>query len=133
MKAPLPVLTPETESFWLGGASQQLRIMRCQGCGHYNHPPAPICPVCRCRDVQPETVSGRASLASFTINHQAWVAGLEVPFVIGLVELDEQPSLRLTTNIVNTKFDALCIGMRLKVVFVQREDVWLPLFEPDAA
>jgi hypothetical protein len=27
----------------------------------------------------------------------------------------------------------LRIGMKLRVVFVQREDVWLPLFEPDVA
>jgi hypothetical protein len=27
----------------------------------------------------------------------------------------------------------LQIGLKLRVVFVQRADVWLPLFEPDVA
>jgi uncharacterized OB-fold protein len=131
MKAPLPILTPETRAFWQGGEKNELRIMRCHACGHYTHPPMPICPVCRSRAMNPEPVSGRAVLASFTINYQAWVTGLEVPFVIGLVELVEQPGLRLTTNIVNTPPDSIHIGMALRVLFSQADDVWLPLFEPD--
>jgi len=133
MKAPLPVLTAETKAFWQGGENGELRIMRCQSCGHHTHPPMPICPVCRSREMRAEPVSGRAVLASFTINHQAWVAGLEVPFVIGLVELVEQPGLRLTTNIVNTPPESVHIGMALRVLFSKAEDIWLPLFEPDPA
>jgi uncharacterized OB-fold protein len=91
----------------------------------------PICPACFGREVKPQPVSGRAVLASFTVNYQAWVPALVVPFGIGLVELVEQPGLRLTTNIINCGLDNLRIGMTLQVVFLQREDIWLPLFEPD--
>jgi len=52
--------------------------------------------------------------------------------VVGLVTLIEQPGLNLTTNIVNCDFDRLRIGMPVRVVFEQVEDVWLALFEPDA-
>ena len=52
------------------------------------------------------------------------------PYVIAIVELDEQPGLRLTTNIVNCPVEAVHIGMRVRVLFDHREDVWLPLFEP---
>jgi uncharacterized OB-fold protein len=41
----LPVLTPETEPFWLGGADGALRFLRCQSCGYYIHPPSPVCQV----------------------------------------------------------------------------------------
>jgi hypothetical protein len=49
------------------------------------------------------------------------------------VELAEQRGLRLTTNIVNCQLDEVRIGMPVRVVFEQHDDVWLPLFEPDAA
>ena len=52
------------------------------------------------------------------------------PYAIAIVELDEQRGLRLMTNIVNCPAEAVRIGMRVRVVFEQREDVWIPLFEP---
>ncbi len=131
MTGPLPVISPENEFFWRAGAGGTLQILRCESCAHFIHPPMPICPACFGREVKPQPVSGRAVLASFTVNYQAWVPALVVPFGIGLVELVEQPGLRLTTNIINCGLDNLRIGMTLQVVFLQREDIWLPLFEPD--
>lgn len=75
-------------------------------------------------------VSGRAEVATFTINRQAWQEGLEDPFVVAVVEIEEQEGLRLTTNVVNCGIDEVYIGMEVQVVFDHREDVWLPLFEP---
>ena len=78
-------------------------------------------------------LSGRARLHSYTINHKAWFPGQPVPYVIGLVELIEQPGLRLTTNIVHCPPDRLAIGMALRVQFeILNDDVALPLFAPDA-
>ena len=53
--------------------------------------------------------------------------------MIAIVEMDEQSGLRLTTNIVNCDIQAVAIGMRVRVLFEQCADVWLPLFEPDYA
>jgi len=126
----LPELTDRTRAFWTGGEHGKLMIARCQSCGNYIHPPQPICPKCFSRDVQPEAVSGLATLASFTVNHQQWMPDMEVPFVIAIVELEEQPSVRLTTNIVNCPIEDVRIGMKLKVTFEQQDDIFLPLFEP---
>jgi uncharacterized OB-fold protein len=84
-------VTRSTEAFWTGGARGELLIHRCQACGYLVHPPAGFCPVCEGRDVLPEPVSGRATVATFTVNHQKWEPDLEVPYVMALVELDEQP------------------------------------------
>lgn len=35
------------------------------------------------------------------------------------------------TNIVNCPIDDVTIGMKVRVIFKNIEDVWLPLFEPD--
>lgn len=126
----LPVLTPENEFFWKAGAHGKLLFMQCPACGFYVHPPLPICPRCQSRDVAPQAVAGMATVVSFTVNRQIWEPGLEAPYVIAIVEIDEQRGLRLTTNIVNCAIDSVHIGMQVRVLFDQREDVWLPLFEP---
>src|SRR5882762_11041161 len=86
----LPALEPETERFWRACREGRLEITRCQACGWYVHPPRPVCPRCLSRDLAWEAVSGRATVASYTVNHQRWMPAMEVPYVIGLVELVEQ-------------------------------------------
>jgi uncharacterized protein len=127
----LPRLTDENTFFWQAGKSGKLHFIRCDACGYYVHPPVPICPRCKSREVAPCAVSGKATVASYTINHQIWERGLEAPYVIAIVEIAEQRDLRLTTNIVNCAPGEVKIGMRVRVLFDEREDVWLPLFEPD--
>lgn len=82
--------------------------------------------------VSPQPVSGTAVVETFTVNYRAWGSGMEVPYVIAIVVLDEQPGLRLTTNIVGIDPEAVAIDMPVRVIFEQDEDVWLPLFTPVA-
>jgi hypothetical protein len=77
-------------------------------------------------------VSGRGTLYSFTVNHQAW-DGTTEPYMIGLVAIDEQPDVRLTTNIVGCEPDAVTIGMPVEVVFADHDPIYLPLFAPVGA
>lgn len=55
---------------------------------------------------------------------------MQVPFIVAIVALKEQAGLNLTSNIINCAAEDVSIGMPVKVVFEQHEDVWLPLFEP---
>jgi uncharacterized OB-fold protein len=131
----LPKLTDDNREFWTSGARGELCFWRCQDCGSYVHPPQPICPSCLSKDLAVEAVSGRATLASYTINHQAWMPGPELPYVVAIIEIVEQPSVRLTTNLVNCPHDEIRIGMPVRVTFEHHPDpdgdVYLPLFEPD--
>jgi uncharacterized protein len=126
----LPRVNDDNRFFWTAGADGVLRFLRCTDCGYYVHPPSPVCPVCLTKTVEPQAVSGRATVASYTVNHQPWIPGFDPPYVIGLVEIEEQPSVRLMTNIVNCEVDEVRIGLPVRVVFQQYDDVWLPLFEP---
>jgi uncharacterized protein len=129
-RRPLPLTTPEEAPFWTGGKNGQLLITRCAN-GHYIHPPKPICPNCLSRGVTPTAVSGKAVVATFTVNMQPWLPDMPIPCVIAVVELPEQKGLRLTTNIVNLAPDQVRIGLPVRVVFEAQDDVWFPLFEPD--
>ena len=130
----IPQVTPENEHFWRGGAEGELRFLRCENCAEFIHPPAPVCPRCLSRDRRVEAVSGRARIVTYTVNHQAWLPGFAPPYVIAIVELEEQQGLRLTTNVVNCPIEAVEIGMPVQVVFEKvGDDVYIPLFEPAAA
>ena len=130
MKRPLPLLTEENRFFWTSGADGRLRFLQCSDCGNYIHPPAPVCAKCLSMQQDVVAVSGRATLAAVTVNHQLWMPMFEPPYVIGIVEIEEQPSVRLTTNIVGCAEEDLAIGMALEVTFEECDDVFLPLFKP---
>ncbi|HSS10835.1 MAG TPA: Zn-ribbon domain-containing OB-fold protein, partial [Acidimicrobiales bacterium] len=115
----LPRLTQDNQFFWTSGADGRLRFLRCQSCGDYVHPPAPICPECLTKTLVPEPVSGRATVATYTVNVQPWIPGFDPPYVIAIVEIEEQPSVRLTTNIVGCSPEDVRIGMPVEVVFEQ--------------
>ena len=78
-------------------------------------------------------VSGKATLAGFTVNHRFGLPGLPPPYVVAQVAIVEDPRVRLTTNIVDCDPDELELGQhgggRLRAGI---EDVWLPLFRPTA-
>ena len=126
----LPRVRDDNEHFWTSGRDGVLRFTRCQSCEYWLHPSGPICPRCHSKDLAPEAVSGRATLHTYTVNHQAWIPGFDPPYVVAIVELPEQEGLRLTTNLVNVDPDEVEIGMPVSVTFEQWDDVWLPLFEP---
>jgi hypothetical protein len=129
----LPRVGPENEHFWRGGREGELRFLRCGACGYYVHPPSPLCPECLGRELAPEAVSGRAVVHTYTLNHQRWIPGFEPPYLVAIVELEEQQGLRLTTNLVNVDPDEVEIGMAVRVLFEDLgEDIFLPLFEPAA-
>src|ERR1700676_1702452 len=113
--APSP--TPESTAFWTGGRNGELLINRCHGCGHFFHPPGPMCWRCRSTDVAPEPVSGRATAAASTVNRQPGLPGLEPPYVVAMVELAEEPDVRLVTNVVGIPVQDVIIGPEVEVLF----------------
>jgi len=133
MARKLPLVTAENAAFWRGGQSARLMLQHCTGCSRWFHPPAPVCPCCGSLDVAPRAVSGHGRVLSFTINHQAWLPELSEPYVVAIIELDDQPGLRLLSNVVGLRPEQVHIGLPVQVVFEQHEDVWLPLFEPAPA
>lgn len=128
----LPRVTDRNRHFWTGGRDGELRFLRCRRCGTWVHPPAPVCPACLGDDLDVAAASGRARVATYTVNHQAWMPGPELPYVVAIVELPEQHGLRLITNLVEVDPAEVRIGMEVEVVFEAHPDdeVWIPLFRP---
>jgi uncharacterized OB-fold protein len=131
MSAPrvLPRLDSENRFFWTSGAEGKLRFLRCRECATFIHPPRPLCRRCLSENVAPQEVDGTGTIDTYTVNHQAWRPGLEVPYVIARVAIDGAPGVFLTTNIVGCAVEAVEIGDRVRVKFEQQGEIYLPLFE----
>ena len=125
---PAPAVTPRSAFYWSSGQDGTLRIARCQTCGFWLHPPRPVCPRCRGRDVAPEPVSGRGTVWSWTITRHRLAPDLQPPYVIAEVELVEQPGLRLLSTVVGD--DDLAVGQSVSVAFEPVGDVYVPVFVP---
>jgi uncharacterized protein len=128
MERPAPPITERTGDYWRSGADGILRIARCQSCRRFLHPPKPICPDCRGRDLRFEPVSGKGSVYALTINRYQWNPGMPPPYVIAEVELPEQAGLRITSNIVGCEVDAVKVGMAVTVTFDNVGETWIPVF-----
>jgi hypothetical protein len=113
--APRP--TPESQPFWDGCARHELVIQQCQSCGRFWFPPSNRCQHCWSGEFVWTPVSGRGELYSFTVYHRAYAAELaeQLPYVVGVVELEEGP--RLISNVVQSDTDQVHVGMPVEVVF----------------
>jgi uncharacterized OB-fold protein len=131
----LPDLSEPTREFWTGGARGELCFLHCEDCGVIIHPPSPICFQDHSKRLAWRAVSGRATVASYTLNYQPWMPGPPLPWIIAIVEIEEDPRVRLTTNLVNVAPERVEIGMPVRALFEHHPDpdgdVWIPLFEPD--
>jgi uncharacterized OB-fold protein len=127
---PLPSPDAETAPYWDAATGHRLSLQHCAHCDLFTFPPRARCPSCLSSALAWRTVSGRATLNSFCIVHAQLVGGLTPPYVVGLVELVEQPGLLIATNIVGCE-EPLFIGMPLEVVFEDLdESTTLPQFSP---
>ena len=130
---PRPQPTPETQPFWDGARSGELRLQRCDACAHVYFPPRPFCPRCASRAVSWFKATGKARLYSYVIHHRP-APGFTPPYAIAVVELEEGP--RMMTNIVGCPQtpEALVLDMPLEVVFTPvSKEISLPLFQPVGA
>lgn len=123
----LPPLTDVNRPYWTGGSDGRLLIERCRSCRRWQHPPTGTCESCG-EPAAPEPVSGQGTVFTFTVNHQQYHPEVPPPYVITIVELDEQPGLRLPTNLVGCDPDDIRIGAPVQVRFEQHGEVFVPVF-----
>lgn len=132
---PQPGIDPDTVGFWEAAAEGHLAICRCQSCKLWMQPPLERCRKCAAVTAF-EKVSGTGFVYSFVVQRQGAVVGYfkDLPYVVALVELDEQPELRLPTRIVGCEPEAVSVGMRVQVSLqaLPGGDVKVPVFSPIA-
>lgn len=116
-----PLTLPDdiTSGYWEAAREGRLAVQYCPGCARYVHLPTGHCPGCDTDTLEWRTVSGRATLYSYTVVHDAPAPGFadSLPYLVGVVELEEQDGLLVTTNLVDVDPADLRIGLDLDVTF----------------
>lgn len=128
---PRPILDEVTAFYWEAAGQGRLAVLRCDDCRRFHHPPEVACPHCGAIALHPETVSGRGTVFAATVIRQAFDRAFAdaVPYTLALVELEEQPGLKVLTNIVGADTDApVPVGTTVELVLEPHGDWSLPQF-----
>jgi uncharacterized protein len=123
---------PELAPFFAGCRAGELRIPHCTRCGAWNWYPRLDCRTCA-GELRWTPVSGRARLFTWTVVHRAFLDDFKdrVPYLTALVELEEDPLLRLAALLVDVHPEELHLDLPLEACFEQTsEDLLVPRFRP---
>ena len=106
-----------------GSAEPALNGARCSACGYVFFPPQWYgCEVCGAgkEQLESKSLAGHGKLSSFATVHLHQGKGIEAPFTVGVVVLDDGPAIRA---MLTEKTDAgLKIGDRMRAVLVAAAD-----------
>ena len=121
---PLPLPDEVTAPFWEGCRRGELRMQRCAACARFRFLPRPMCPHCLSLDSEWARMSGDGVLFSFVICHPPVLPAFQaqVPFAVALVELAEDPGLRVVGGVLDCPPDRLRIGQKVVVDFEEIAD-----------
>lgn len=124
MKLTRPVPVPDELSapYWEAARRHETVLPKCSACGRFDLPPDVVCR--RCGSPDPdwtyEPVSGRGVIRSWTVVRKSFLPGLEAPFVLVDVEVDEQDDLRTIGRLLDGADADLSVGAAVETV---HEDV----------
>ncbi len=127
----LPQPTEDSQSFWDALRSHRLDFQTCADCGAVRHYPRPVCPDCHSMAVSWTTASGRGTVHSWTVSHQAFHPAFAdcLPLILATVDLEE--GVRMNCRLDGVAVDDIEIGLPVEVAYEDvDEDLTLPFFRP---
>jgi uncharacterized OB-fold protein len=126
---PLPQPTRLSAPYWEGCKQGVLRVQRCRDCGTFVFIPQPLCTSCMSEGLEWVESTGRGTLYSHSTVHRPQQPVFEVPYTIGIVELEE--GYYMLTNLIDVEPEQVEVGMPVEVAFERMSDeITLPFFRP---
>ena len=121
---------PELAPYWEGCRAGELRIPRCRACRRWVWYPRGHCPGCGGDDIEWTRVSGRGKLYTWVTVRRSFVPWMDgkVPYVAGLVELDEDPAIRIAAVLDVAPGETLRLEQPVEVFFDDVGGLTLPQF-----
>lgn len=127
---------PLTGPFWRAAAQQRLELPACEHCQRLVWYPRETCPRCK-GALAWRPVSGQGALAAFTVVHRPLLPSYApwLPYICALVALEEDPAVRLVSQVVDCDPEQLVCDMPLALTFRElapegRNPYLAPLFRP---
>ena len=130
---PLPSTDdPLDAPYWDAARRGELVVQTCRACNQRRFPPRPMCPTCQSFEHVWTPLSGKGRIWSFVLPHPPLlpVFAQLAPYNVIIVELADDPSIRMVGNLVTTA-DGLInqvdpatikIGTPVQVVFHRVDD-----------
>ena len=128
LPASLFVQDSDSRPYWEGLKQGELLIQRCDSCSQAVFYPRAICPHCHSDQLSWIVASGKGTIYSYTVAHQAFGPfAADVPFIVVLIELEE--GARMLSRLLDAPRERVTIGAAVQVVYEQvEEDLTLPYF-----
>ena len=104
----------------------------CEDCATFRWCPGPLCPACASENYEWKPLSGRGKINTWTVvTHAVHPAAAEkIPYVVVLVELEEQRGLTMISNLVDCDIDTIAVDQPVRVDFtVHPNGQKLPVFK----
>ncbi|MEW9547814.1 Zn-ribbon domain-containing OB-fold protein [Nonomuraea sp. NPDC050783] len=98
MAAYRPEPDRDSRAWWERLARREFAVQRCEGCGTDRFPARAFCPACRSEAWRWRVVEPEGHVESWIVNHQPFVPGLAVPYVVVMVRLTAVPGCLVHGN-----------------------------------
>lgn len=130
MTKPLPVVQPWSQKFWEGTSEGKFLIQHCKDCDSNIFYPRKFCPECWSGNLDWIEASGKGRVMTFSTAVSMVEPRFmdELPYTLAYIDLDE--GIRIMSKIIDCAPQDIKIGMRVEVVFKERENFMLPYFKP---
>jgi len=115
-----PVADEIDAPFWKACNEGRLVIQNCTACKRLQHPPQPQCDQCASADsLEWRSVSGRGTIYSYGVVYDSPIAALQPdqPYNVAVIELQEDPGIKMLSHLPGTPVDAVPIGAAVEVLF----------------
>ena len=124
----------DTKHLYRGWLDKRLLINRCDDCGHFHHPPKPVCPECWSTNLTPTEVSGRGTVHLAMWLHQGAPAPdvdySKGPHPVVAVELDGLDGVRFSSTVIDCPVEDVTIGLPVELAWIERYGSPFPVFRP---
>jgi uncharacterized OB-fold protein len=122
---PAVAIDHDNKEQWRAYLGHRLLVNRCLDCGHWHNPPRSLCPACWSERVEAQPVSGRGRVQWFTLLYSG---GEPHPAVV--VELEEQPNLRLTSTVIGCPPEQITCDLAVELAWQDHDGAPIPVFRP---
>jgi hypothetical protein len=117
---PSPIPDELDKPFWDACNQGRLVIQNCTWCDRLQHPPEAACWKCGSADnLEWREVSGRGKIYGYGVMYDCPVTLLtdDQPFNLAVVELEEDPGIKMLSHLPGTPVDRVPVGASVRVEF----------------
>lgn len=115
-----PVPDELSKPFWDACNERRLTVQHCTACNRNQYPPEPTCYECGSKDhLTWKEVSGKGKIHGYCVMHDSRIRLLQddQPFNIAIIELDDDPEIKMFSHLPGTPVDEVPVGAAVQVEF----------------